>query len=215
MDVTSDTRQAVMAAAAQAFAEQGFEAASLRLITRDAGANLAAVNYHFGSKDGLIAAVIGEMVAPINAERLRRLDALEATSTCDLEAVLRALIEPMFGAMADPDAARIALALVARIHQDPQRLEAVIQQHFRSVLERFVAALMRCAPSLPAATVVQRLQFTVGAALNALTRLEQGGSPCSEQPAGSDRAAWLRTTSAELIAFAAAGFAAAPAEGQA
>ena len=49
-----DTRRDLLLAAERLFAQQGFQGASLRAITQEAGANLASVNYHFGSKEGLI-----------------------------------------------------------------------------------------------------------------------------------------------------------------
>src|SRR5690554_7783579 len=65
-------------AAERLFAEKGFDAVSVRDITTEAGANVAAVNYHFGSRTGLMAAVMTRYVKPVNDERLARLEAAEA-----------------------------------------------------------------------------------------------------------------------------------------
>jgi len=217
MDATADTRQALIAAAAEAFAEQGFEAASLRAITRQAGANLAAVNYHFGSKEGLIEAVLTAVIAPINAERLARLEAIEAIEEAgdddDLHAVLAALIEPMFGAMEDAATARVRLGLAARVHMDPGRAMAVMERHFDGVVERFHAAIQRRAPDLDPAAVFWRMLFTVGAALHQLSTLRDPAMLQPFLPSGDvKRASLLRRACAELIHFCAAGFAAGPAE---
>ncbi|MFW5829861.1 MAG: TetR family transcriptional regulator, partial [Planctomycetota bacterium] len=73
MTAAETTRERLLDAAEACFAEIGFHAASVRMITERAGANLAAVHYHFGGKNGLIEAVITRRIGPVQAERLRRL----------------------------------------------------------------------------------------------------------------------------------------------
>ena len=72
----SGAKQKLRIAAEQLFAEKGFEAVSVRDITQRSKSNVAAVNYHFGSRDGLVASVLERCVAPVNAERIARLDKL-------------------------------------------------------------------------------------------------------------------------------------------
>ncbi|MEJ2200328.1 MAG: TetR family transcriptional regulator, partial [Desulfuromonadaceae bacterium] len=71
-----DTKERILDAAEELFARQGFHATSLRAITGGAQVNLAAVNYHFGSKDGLLEAVFSRRLTPLNQERQRRLEAV-------------------------------------------------------------------------------------------------------------------------------------------
>src|SRR5712691_4179518 len=78
VDATSaDTKTRILDAAEQLFMEHGFEATSLRSLTTAAGVNLAAVNYHFGSKEELFQAVLTRRLDPMNQERVELLDALE------------------------------------------------------------------------------------------------------------------------------------------
>ena len=72
-----ETRTRILDAAEELFMQHGFEGTSMRLLTAKAGANLAAVNYHFGSKDALIEAVFRRRLDPMNAERIAELDRLE------------------------------------------------------------------------------------------------------------------------------------------
>ena len=68
------TKDRIMDAAEALFALNGSSGASLRAITRRAKVNLAAVHYHFGSKDRLLEAVLARRLLPLNAERIRRLE---------------------------------------------------------------------------------------------------------------------------------------------
>ena len=75
------TRQRILGAAEELFAERGFAAASLRQVTAAAKVNLAAVNYHFGSKDNLIEEVFRRRLDELSRRRLERLAAIEAAGT--------------------------------------------------------------------------------------------------------------------------------------
>ena len=74
---TTSTRDRLLDVAERLFAERGVDATSLRAITTEAEANLASVNYHFGSKDGLFLEILARRTAPVNAERLRLLSLAE------------------------------------------------------------------------------------------------------------------------------------------
>src|ERR1700742_5054208 len=92
------TRVALLDAAERLFSENGIEGTSVREIVREAGANLGAINYHFGTKERLALEVFARRLEPVNRERLARLDALEASTDpakLTLEQVLEALIRPV------------------------------------------------------------------------------------------------------------------------
>ncbi|MGA1525538.1 MAG: TetR/AcrR family transcriptional regulator, partial [Planctomycetota bacterium] len=89
------TKHQILDAAERLFAEFGVDATSLRAVTSTAGVHLAAVNYHFGSKDGLVRAVFARRLEPLNAERLAALEGLLGhTDEPGLDDLLRALFEP-------------------------------------------------------------------------------------------------------------------------
>src|SRR5512143_118352 len=100
----AETKDRILDAAERLFAEHGFDATSLRMITAEAGVNLAAVNYHFRSKDALIEAVFSRCIRPLNRERLRLLAAVEEASggaPPRLEDVIRAFVTPVIRARQD------------------------------------------------------------------------------------------------------------------
>src|SRR5579863_9327890 len=99
------TKDRLLDAAERLFAQHGIEATSLRVITREAGVNLAAVNYHFQSKEALMHAVIARRLDPINEKRLAMLDACEAKAgegPLAVDEVLHALLGPIFEMLAGP-----------------------------------------------------------------------------------------------------------------
>src|SRR5260370_25101598 len=73
-----ETRTRILDAAEELFMLHGFEGTSMRLLTSRAGVNLAAVNYHFGSKDALIEALFRRKLDPMNTARIAELDRLES-----------------------------------------------------------------------------------------------------------------------------------------
>jgi len=99
----SDTRKALVSAGRRLFAERGYEGATVRAITGAAGANVASVAYHFGSKEGLYLQVIMEVLAPLG-ERIQEVAAAEASGTGRIEALLQAVFEHLWD---NPDQAQI------------------------------------------------------------------------------------------------------------
>src|ERR1035441_873034 len=74
----TDTKDKILNAAERLIGEQGYAATSLRQIIAKAGVNLAAVHYHFGSKEDLLDAVVARKVTPVNEARIARLERVEA-----------------------------------------------------------------------------------------------------------------------------------------
>ncbi|MCL6546311.1 MAG: TetR family transcriptional regulator [Bryobacteraceae bacterium] len=161
------TRQRILDAAETLFAEKGFEATSLRMITAEAGVNLAAVNYHFRSKDALIDAVIARRIQPINQERLAML--AEATDKAagrppELEDIVRAMIAPVLRLrQRDPGVGRRVGLLFGRTYADPNEMvRPAFFNHMREIFRPFTEALRRALPSLPPAELLWRMHFGVG-----------------------------------------------------
>jgi len=90
------TRSAILAAAERLYADRGFGDVTLRDIVAEANVNLAAVNYHFGSKDELIAELYVTRSIQTNRERLNELKAAEENGggRAAIDEILRALVGP-------------------------------------------------------------------------------------------------------------------------
>ena len=195
------TRTRILDSAERLFAAEGLDTPSLRDITSAAGVNLAAVNYHFQTRDSLFDAVLARRIRPINDRRLELLDqGLEAPGGPKLEAVLEAFLRPVIEAAAQyPDFA----PLMGRLHSAPPELiQRMFVAHLAPVAERFEVALRAVAPELTTAERIWRLHFTVGALAHALswTNVLQGLTAGLCDPRDS------RVLIEELVRFAAAGF---------
>jgi AcrR family transcriptional regulator len=157
-----DTRDRILDVAERMFAEYGFELTSLRALTTEAGVNLAAVHYHFGSKERLLEAVLMRLVAPVNEMRLSMLDALEADATPPpLERLIEAFVGPPLRLV--ERRSNTACLLLGRSMSSPdEQTYALIMRLFGSVIDRFAAAFTRALPHLPPGEVLWRMFFMVG-----------------------------------------------------
>jgi len=159
------TKDRILNAAERLFAHHGIEATSLRNITTAAGVNLAAVNYHFQSKEALLHAVISRRLDPVNEVRLAKLAACEAAAgdgQLPLDQVLDALLRPVMEMMRGPG--KEFAPMMARIFTESSVLtEKVFQKHLAPVAQRFLPAFHRALPGLPPTELMWRLLFTMGA----------------------------------------------------
>lgn len=155
-----DTRERLLEAAEKLFAERGISNTSLREITHLARANLAAVNYHFQSKGALVQAVFERSFGPLNQERLRLLDEVEAAAGDQppaIEAVLYALFEPMVRTWRENHS---FLLLAGRLqYESDDKLRQVILDLYEEVIRRFFAAATRALPELPEGDVFWWVHF--------------------------------------------------------
>ncbi|WP_244143168.1 TetR/AcrR family transcriptional regulator, partial [Paraburkholderia terricola] len=162
-----DTKSRILDAAETLFIECGYEAMSLRQITSRAEVNLAAVNYHFGSKESLIHAMLSRRLDRLNQERLKLLDRFDqmlgARLTC--EHVLGAMFIPALRLSRDPRAGGKAfLRLLGRAYTDPSAfIRDFLKAHYESVAVRFFDAFQRALPHLPREELGWRLHFAIGA----------------------------------------------------
>jgi AcrR family transcriptional regulator len=165
---SEDTRERLLNAAEQLFAERGISGTTLRALTKAARVNLAAVHYHFGSKEGLLDAVVERRATAMNQERLRELDELERLAgegAPPVEEILRAFFLPGLRSIEreQPETIELLTRLSARITcEPPEAIEALVRKHFGVVMKRFVEALKRALGELRKEVVDDRFRFVIG-----------------------------------------------------
>lgn len=204
-----ETRTRLLDAAERLFSVEGIESVSLRTITQQAEANLAAVNYHFGSRDGLVREVLLRRIAPVNRERLQRLEELHAGREApELEDVLDALIRPAMRMASDPQGGAFCAGLMGRLHATAnQDLRDYLQELFGEVFLRFTQAIGRCVPHLQEEDMQWRMNFLIGAMGTTMTDCldlrRRSGGRCDPRD--------VEAATRQLIQFSAAGLRATPA----
>jgi AcrR family transcriptional regulator len=161
-------RDRILDAGEDAFAEHGFDGASLRHIVTRARVNLATVYYYFGSKQGLMEAVLKRRFGPLRQEQLdglRRLEEQEKARPLPVEKVLAALLLPSLRMAASDPAKRKAVArLIGRIATDPNpHTQEILRRGHAEVRAAFHKTLQEHAPDMRPGDLHWRLEFVWGA----------------------------------------------------
>jgi AcrR family transcriptional regulator len=204
------TKEKILDAAEGLFAEHGFGATSLRQITAQAGVNLAAVNYHFRSKDALIQAVFARRIAPINQKRLAMLDVCEsenASGPLPLVPVIRAFVSPMFELRRElGDRGHDFKRLMGRMYVEPgDTVKKILFEQMQSIAGRFIAAFQRALPHLPMVELLWRIHFCIGVVSHTLA----GTSHLEVVSKGLCDPSDTEATTERIVAFLVAGMRAA------
>ena len=171
------TKLAILNATERLVAANGFEATSLRAITAAAKVNLAAVNYHFTTKDALIIAMLNRRMRPLNEARLVLLDRYEAAAGDQAvapEKILEALFRPVFELIARPSqGGRNFLRLLALCLAEPGAyLKPLVQKEFAEKTRRFHSALRRSLPELSDQEAHWRLHLAYGSFLHTVAHAQ-------------------------------------------
>ena len=207
MKQLNDTRTRILDVAEELFGERGLDRVSIRDITRNAGVNLAAINYHFGSKEDLIAAVFERRVVPVNEARLAALDTVEKSAgkkISKLEAILEAFIRPALQSSLKASKGGAAFSkLFGRCLSEPSpEVEALLKRQFEPLAERMHTVLKKALPHLSRSEIFWRMKFTYGALHHWLLTKDKFRPDWVEDVD-------VETQTQKLISFAAAGFRAA------
>ncbi|WP_339806683.1 TetR/AcrR family transcriptional regulator [uncultured Marinobacter sp.] len=164
----SDTVDKILDAAEELFAAQGFAETSLRMITGKAGVNLAAVNYHFGSKNALIQAVFARFLTPFSATLEEEFDELEARPG-ERQPTIEELLGALTGsAVRMPQRNERGISIFMRLlglayTQSQGHLREYLEVEYRDIFSRFMRLLKEATPQLSSVDRYWRIQFMLGA----------------------------------------------------
>lgn len=201
------TKERILGAAEELFAQQGFSGTSLRQVTSRAEVNIAAVNYHFGSKENLVNEVFRRRMDDMSAQRLEMLRKAREEAPDSLEAILAAFVEPALALAANRNGGGAFIRVIARAYAETNDgLRAFLSERYGHVQRDFARALAACLPGLTKEELYWRLDFLGGALTYAMADFG-----LIKRPAGVSEIDHRRRAGSELIRFAAAGFRSAPA----
>jgi AcrR family transcriptional regulator len=173
----SVTAERLLEVAEVLFAEHGFEGTSMRMITAAAGVNLAAVNYHFGSKEELFQRVFHRRLEQLNRERRVALDLLEAQAQGEPLSP-RQILEAFFGPALAMVSDRVYggetfMRLLGRSYTAPaQFVSQFMAAEYAQTLQRYLQAAYRAMPEIPREEIAWRLHFMTGAATYAISGVD-------------------------------------------
>ena len=128
----ADTRARIIQAAIELFGEKGVDRVSLRELTAHASVNVASVNYHFGSKEGLAEAVFEKLAHEVNSRRTEELEALLKRSghrQARLENIIDIFMKPYFDAASRRTGALLAQMILRHRIAPTQATNRIIAEH--------------------------------------------------------------------------------------
>ncbi|MFC6672421.1 TetR/AcrR family transcriptional regulator [Marinobacterium aestuariivivens] len=202
----SDTAGRILRAAASLFAEQGFAETTMRQITARAGVNLAAVNYHFGSKDKLILAVSEIYIHPLlsNLEALLEERAALAEQTIALEELVEMLMRALLSVdNQTPDALAVFMRLLDLAYMRPQaQLREFLAERYGRRLQPFLMQVRADSAPMEDDEFFWRLHFLLGSVTFTLSNFQ---TLVSIGDGGEDREMKLERTLHRMVPVLAAG----------
>ena len=196
------TKDRILGAAEELFAQHGFAGTSLRQVTSRADVNIAAVNYHFGSKENLVNEVFRRRMDEMSRRRLAALEAAQAEAPGELEPVLAAFVEPALAMAQDRHGGGAFIRVIARAYAEKNdSLRKFLSDQYGHVLREFARAIATCVPGLSKEELYWRLDFLAGALTYAMADFG-----LIKRPANVAEATHRERAARELIRYAAAGF---------
>lgn len=196
------TKDRILGAAEELFAQHGFGGTSLRQVTSRADVNIAAVNYHFGSKENLVTEVFRRRMDDMSAQRLARLKQAREQNPGELEPILAAFVEPALALAQDRHGGGAFIRVIARAYAEKNDgLRKFLSEQYGHVLREFGKAIAACVPALSKEQLYWRLDFLAGSLTYAMADFG-----LIKRPSGVGEAAHRTRAAQELIRFAAAGF---------
>jgi AcrR family transcriptional regulator len=165
---SADTKTRILDAAESLFMEHGFEATSLRSLTTAASVNLAAVNYHFGTKEELFQTVLTRRLDPMNQERIDLLERLERDTggkAMSCEKILFTMLIPALRLARDEKrGGKNFLRLLGRAYADPAPfIRHFLSAQYAEMIGRYKEAFLKALPHLSRQELTWRLHFVMGA----------------------------------------------------
>ena len=196
------TKDRILGAAEELFAQHGFAGTSLRQVTSRADVNIAAVNYHFGSKENLVNELFRRRMEEMSKQRLAALHQATETAPSQLDAILAAFVEPALAMAQDRHGGGAFIRVIARAYAESNDgLRKFLSDQHGHVLREFAKAISTCVDGLSKEELYWRLDFLSGSLTYAMADFG-----LIKRPNGVSEATHRQRAAKALIRFASAGF---------
>jgi AcrR family transcriptional regulator len=165
-----ETKEQIITVAERLFAEHGFVGTTLRNVVSGAGVNIAAVHYHFGSKEELFRAVVARFAHPVVEQELNLLSALKARNDLpSVEAILLAMLKPSLEILSqDEDTLLIRAKFMGRCRTEPEPFQSIAYEEFAPATEAFLDVLQRVLPEQSRSQLGWKLDLVITALIRIL-----------------------------------------------
>lgn len=172
---TTDTKEQILNTAERLFAENGFAGTSLRGVVREAKVNIAAIHYHFGSKEELFIAVVQRVAKPIIQYQLQQLAEYEnQTSSPSVESILEAFFKPPLQIIPQMgEQGMIRAQFLGRCRMEPFPIQELARLEFNPSYQRFVDILQRALPNQTRSELLWKLDLAIAVLIRVLTQIGQ------------------------------------------
>ena len=195
---TIDTKEQILIVAERLFAERGFAGATLRNVVSEAGVNLAAVHYHFGSKEELFRAVVQRFARPVVEQELKLLSELEAKAgRPSVEEILTAMVKPSLEILSqDDDRHSIRAQFMGRCRTEPEPIQSIAYDEFAPASKAFLDTLQQVLPEQSLAQLGWKFDLVIAALVRVLM---EAGKPHALLK--SNRPKDIQATTQQLVKF--------------
>jgi len=197
---SGSTKERILGAAEALFARRGFDGASLRQLTSAAGVNLAAVNYHFGSKEKLVEQIFRRRLDALNNSRLQALASVAGTESATIEQILAAFIRPALDLSHDESGSLFMRVLARAFAEHDDTLRQFLSENYGHVMRQFTAEFARLLPQLSKQELYWRIDLVSGALTHAMS-----GFGMIQRKSGVSETEHREETAQHLIRFAVGG----------
>ncbi len=172
-----DTKEQILNVAERQFAEKGFAGTTLRGVIREAEVNIAAVHYHFGSKEELFIAVVRRVAQQIVQAQLQQLAKYEnLTELPSLENILEAFIAPPLRVIPQMgEAGMIRAQFLGRCRAEPLPIQQRAEKEFDESQQRFLDILQRALPNQTRTELQWKLDLAIAILIRTLNQVGQTG----------------------------------------
>jgi len=197
-DSTTETKEQILTVAERLFAEHGFTGTTLRNVVSEAGVNLAAVHYHFGSKEELFRAVVARFARPVVERELKLLAELKSGSELpSVEALLNAVVQPSLEILSQGEDSRLVRAkFMGRCRTEPEPIQSIAYAEFAVAAEPFLDMFQRILPEQPRSQLGWKFDLVISALVRVLM---EAGKPYALLK--SNRSKDIEVATHQLVAF--------------